>query len=322
MAGGTVVLAVPVAAWWYRAVSDRRQKWEEHERKVEAAGARPYRASSDAYDYLIENRCRAGDVVLFDRRCHRCAASPWAALSCYAAKRLLDRDGDAPYDHVGVLVPGDGAPPPGGEKGEKKDPSSFGGGPPPPEHNLLLLEATPSGIVARPLKERLELSSSREVALLQLCSPGEDRSVGAQQQKDGGGGGDVVVKTSRQLQVERTRQHVERELIRFRDQWLEAGRRQHYEWMHSTLTLGGAVLLYAAGLSRFLAGPVSPAAYFVSEALQKAAAAPALPVKEQYQIQPAHFLNDYRWQEQNSVRLRPGWRFLAPIPIKESGTRT
>ena len=45
------------------------------------------------------------------------------------------------------------------------------------ESNLLLMEATPSGIVARSLKARLEQTQSRSMVLLPLCTPGERRNV-------------------------------------------------------------------------------------------------------------------------------------------------
>ena len=170
--------------------------------------------------------------------------------------------------------------------------------------NLLLLEATPHGIVAHPLKTRLERTLSRSMILLQLCSPGEKRNT---EDDD-----------SDQLPtVQRAKQHVEHELRLFRDTWIELGQQKGYKWIHSTIGLGGA-LAYGLGLQEYTSGPVSPSAYLVLMGLQKAAAAQNINEKEHKVIKVEDFLRDYRFEEHNAVRLRPGWRFLAPIPLRET----
>jgi hypothetical protein len=171
------------------------------------------------------------------------------------------------------------------------------------QSNLLLLEATHSGILARSLKTRLEQTQSRSVVLLQLCSPGEKRNVeeGYEQTPT----------------VQRTREHVERELRAFRDRWTELGREKHYHRFHSTVALGGA-LSYGLGLQNYISGPVSPSAYLALLGLQQSAAAQNINERENLQVKPEDFLRDYRFEEKNAVRLRPGFRYLAPIALRET----
>jgi hypothetical protein len=173
----------------------------------------------------------------------------------------------------------------------------------------LLLEATPSGIVARNLRDRLERTASRSVILLQLCAPGERRNIvpGSSDDDD----------YEQMPIVERARSHVDRELTKFRDTWMELGASKNYQWIHSTVGLGGA-LAYGMGLQNYLAGPVSPSAYLVLLGLQQAAAAQNLNQREHETVKCEDFLRDYRFEDVNAVRLRPGYRFLAPIPMREN----
>lgn len=326
MAAGAGVLAVPVAAWWYWSCKERRHLQEQERTRI-----RLPRGVSDTYDYLIAEKCQAGDVLLFDRRCERCAASPWAALACAAAKlcltsattddrniRSVDR---GRYDHAGLIVPAAGGLVHDSDNNNQRDEAyNYDAADP---NSLLLLEATPQGIVARPLKDRLEQTTAHSVLLLQLCSPGEQRNNAV-----GGGGDDDDNNTEKenekettpaQKAVNRAREHVERELATFRDRYLQAGRDNHYAYLHSTVTLGGA-LAHWTGLHQYNAGPVSPSAFLVLSGLQRAAAAPALSDRETRAVKVEDFLRDYRFTERDAVRLRPGWRFLAPVPLKQSGS--
>jgi hypothetical protein len=174
--------------------------------------------------------------------------------------------------------------------------------------NLLILEATPSGIVARNLRDRLERTASRSVILLQLCSPGEKRNIVP---------GSADEDYEQMPIVDRARSHVDRELTKFRDTWIELGKGKSYKWIHSTVGLGGA-LAYGMGLQNFFAGPVSPSAYLVLLGLQQAAAAQNLNQREHETVKVEDFLRDYRFEDANAVRLRPGYRFLAPIPMREN----
>jgi hypothetical protein len=330
--GGIGIISIPISIWWYWSRQERMKLLEEYRTRVQLP---PSAGSSDTYDYIITEKIQPGDVLLFDRRCERCASSPWSALACLISKQLLSSpSGDdnyirsidtGRYNHIGLVVPGYIR-----NRQDEYDPL-----------NLLLLEATPMGIVARPLKERLELSTSHSVLLLQLASPGEQRNRNINNDNDG-----TVVSTgnsrsstrtesqqqhqsssSQQLLVTRTREHVVKELKQYRDTWVSLGTQYKYQYLHSTLTIGGAIL-YTLGLydifqssSRFsIKGPVSPSAYLVLSGLQQAAAAPSITDQENLKIKPEDFLRDYRLTEKNAVRLRPGWRFLAPITLKQSST--
>ena len=115
---------------------------------------------------------------------------------------------------------------------------------------------------------------------------------------------------------ERARDHVERQLTIFRDRYIQAAAQNKYHYLHSTVTLGGA-LAYQTGLQLYSRGPVSPAAFLVLTGLQQAAAAPSLNDVETRGVKPEDFLRDYRFTEKDAVRLRPGYRFLVPIPLKQ-----
>jgi hypothetical protein len=287
----------------------------------------------DTYDYIITNQCLPGDILLFDRKCERCCTSPWAALSCSIAKSLLCRNmsgqtrndlsstTDSSYDHIGIIVPGYIH-----SKKDQYDPL-----------NLLLLEATTSGIVARPLKERIEQSASRSILLLQLNCPGEERH-----QKSSSSSStttndmepmmkkDMINKNkknqnmeknqsvdSRQISVQRTRDYINQELVKFRDTWITMSHQRSYSYIHNTIVMGGA-LLYATGMNQYYkTGLISPSAYIVLCALQKAFIAPSYHDSENHAIKVEDYLRDCRVVEQNAIRLRPGYRYLTPIPIKD-----
>jgi hypothetical protein len=313
--GGIGIISIPISVWWYWSRQERQQLLEEYRTRVQLP---PSAGSSDTYDYIITEKIQPGDVLLFDRRCERCASSPWSALACIISKQFLSgKTGNdnyirsidtGRYNHIGLVVPGYIR-----FRRDEYDPL-----------NLLLLEATPTGIVARPLKERLELSTSHSVILLQLASPGEQRNRIVDRNDTSAS---TESQSSQQILVTRTREHVVKELTRYRDTWVSLGTQYKYQYLHSTLTIGGAIA-YALGLydifqssSTFsIKGPVSPSAYLVLSGLQQAAAAPSITDQENFKIKPEDFLRDYRLTEQNAVRLRPGWRFLAPITLKQSST--
>ena len=317
--GGMGLISIPISIWWYWSKQERHTLLEEYRTRVQLP---PSAGSSDTYDYIITEKIQAGDVLLFDRRCERCASSPWSALACLVSQQFLSGNSGndnyirsidtGRYNHIGLVVPGYIR-----TRSDEYDPI-----------NLLLLEATPMGIVARPLKERLELSTSHSVILLQLASPGEQRNRMADSPSTSSTNNTATEsQSSQQILVTRTREHVVKELKRYRDTWVSLGTQYNYQYLHSTLTIGGAIT-YALGLydlfqssSTFsIKGPVSPSAYLVLSGLQQAAAAPSITDQENFKIKPEDFLRDYRLTEQNAVRLRPGWRFLAPITLKQSST--
>jgi len=291
MAAGVVVAAIPVSLWYKSAHDERVATIDDVRTRIRV----PNLETSD--DRLLE-KCRAGDVILFDRRCEKCAAGPWAATACLAQRRFLCDEnrgarsvGTGKFDHIGIVVPGYIK-----TRHDAVDPT-----------NLLLLEATPSGIVARPLRDRLESTSSRSVTLLQLACPGDKRNLLPDEEE----ANDPLPI------VERATTHVERELTKFRDTWIALGEEKGYKWIHSTVGLGGA-MAYGLGMQEYLAGPTSPAAYLALMGLQQASAAQNLNQKEHQTVKVEDFLRDYRFEDANAVRLRPGWRFLAPIPMREN----
>lgn len=187
----------------------------------------------------------------------------------------------------GIVVPGYIK-----HKGDAFDPS-----------NLLLLEATAGeGIVARPLLTRLEVSESRSVVLLPLALPGERRN------------DQFYEPTS---SVAATELIVYKKLEEFRDTWIKTSQDMNYKRAHSTLGLVGA-LAYALGYHTENAGPTSPAAWFVTKALTEAKIAQNVTERTIKESKVEDFLRDYRFQDQDVIRLRPGWRFLAPVSFREN----
>lgn len=273
MAGGVGVISLPIGAWWYMAQNERKQHLQTLKDRIVLPG------TLDTYDFLIAEKIQPGDVLVFDRSCSKCATSPWAALACLASKSAF-----GPHEHVGLVVPGFA-----NTDTEALDPT-----------NLCVLEATPHGIVAHKVKERLERSQSG-ILLLQLCGPGEQRNSHDQDNE-------MVIKT---------KAHVERQLKTFRDKWLQVSKDQRYATAHSTVTIGGA-LFQKLGLAEYSEGPVSPSAFLVQAGLQFSSVAVNLNEKHNRLTQPGWFLQDYRFQDTETVRLRPGWRFKLPaIPLKE-----
>ena len=157
---GLLLPVLPVATWYYSTVQDRKAKMKEVSSRIRIPNVQ-------SIDDLLVEKCKAGDVILFDRRCHKCANGPIAAFNCVLGKALLCNEKSKTtdignFEHAGIIVPGYAS----NNKAQTMDPS-----------NLLVLEATPSqGIVARPLLRRLELSQSRTILLLPLASPGERRN--------------------------------------------------------------------------------------------------------------------------------------------------
>ena len=188
---------------------------------------------------------------------------------------------------AGIVVPGYVK-----SKTDKFDPS-----------NLMVLEATSgSGIVARPLLTRIEMSQSRSMILLPLASAGERRN-------------DENYEPS--ANTKRIRDYIDKQLVKYRDSWVDLSEKGGYKWAHSTLCVAGA-LAHATGLQKFSSGPVSPSAYFVVLALKQAGVYQDISEQTTLGIKVEDFLRDHRFQEHDSVRLRPGFKFLAPVSMRES----
>jgi hypothetical protein len=194
----------------------------------------------------------------------------------------------------GIVVPGLST-----AKGQHHDPS-----------NLCLLEATSgAGITCRPLLTRLEMSRSRSVILLPLSCPGE-RRYESDDDDDGGGLSE---------QTKFLKQQTQNELVKFRDKWLNDSRTQQYESQHSYLSLMGT-MLYRTGLYATFPIPISPSAWLVVSALQECGAAMKLNEKQSQETKVEDFTRDGRFFEKDTVRLRPGWKFLGPVILRETSS--
>lgn len=99
---GVVVPAVPTAIWWRWAYIERQKRAEEVRTKVRVPNIQ-------TVDDIMVEKCKPGDVILFDRRPELCAAGPWSALSCVIGRWLLCDEGDdqarsvdsGKFDHCG-----------------------------------------------------------------------------------------------------------------------------------------------------------------------------------------------------------------------------
>lgn len=103
MGGGLVVCAIPVAVWWKWSSDERHRVTEEVRTRIRVP-------SIQTTDDLLIQKVQPGDVILFDRRCEKCAAGPWAALSCVVGRSLLCDDSKysvrsvdvGKFDHIGT----------------------------------------------------------------------------------------------------------------------------------------------------------------------------------------------------------------------------
>jgi len=107
------------------------------------------------------------------------------------------------------------------------------------------------------------------------------------------------------------------ELSKFRDKWLADSQLQDYRSHHSNLSITGA-LLYRTGLYHTFNIPISPSAWLVVQALQECGAAVKLNEKQSQQTRVEDFTRDGRFFETDTVRLRPGWKFLSPVVMRGS----
>lgn len=244
-------------------------------------------------------KCQPGDVILFDRRCECCASGAAAAMGCLLGKAILCEEEDGTrsvergsYEHCGIVVPGQST-----AAGAEHDPS-----------NLCLLEATSgSGIACRPLLTRLEMSRSRSVILLPLSCPGERRYEIEH--------GDDEHAVDEKMQFLKNQTY--NELVKFREKWLTDSQSQNYKAQHSYLSSMGA-LLYLTGLYPTFPVPISPSAWLVVSALQECGAAMKLNEKQAQQTRVEDFTRDGRFFEKDTVRMRPGWKFLSPVVMRET----
>lgn len=97
---GIAVSSVPVLVWWKWSIDQRSKRAEEVRTRVRVPNVQ-------SIDDLMIERCRPGDVLLFDRRWETCASGPVAALICVLGRAFLCRDDpnkvvqDGKFDHCG-----------------------------------------------------------------------------------------------------------------------------------------------------------------------------------------------------------------------------
>ena len=287
--GKNVILLVGVpsipTAIWYKNAQDEREK---HALSVKHKVRIP---NVQTVDDIMIDKCLPGDVVLFDRRCYKCAASPLAALSCTINKKALcnitssmnyHRAVEAGnYDHVGVIVPGR----------NEFDP-------------LEILEATPSGIVSRPLLTRIEMSQSRTITVLPMSIPTERNY-----RQEG----------EMSPQTRSARDRIDKELSRFRDLMVQTSIDKNYSHTHSLLAIIGAITYYL-GLSGASPLPSSPQAWLAVSALQHVGIAEHITGKEATEAKVEDFLHNSNYQEKDVIHLRPGYKFLRPVTMRDSST--
>ena len=102
MAGGVAVTCVPVVLWWNWSIGQRHQRDEEVRTRVRVPNVQ-------SIDDLMIERCRPGDVLLFDRRWEHCATIPLSALVCILGRAFLCSDDpnktvqDGRFDHCGTF---------------------------------------------------------------------------------------------------------------------------------------------------------------------------------------------------------------------------
>jgi hypothetical protein len=101
MGGGAIISSIPVFIWWRWALDERQKKIEDVRTRVRVPNVQ-------TIDDLMIERCRPGDVLLFDRRWEHCAAGPLAALVCVLGRTLLCNNNDpnksmleGQFDHCG-----------------------------------------------------------------------------------------------------------------------------------------------------------------------------------------------------------------------------
>jgi len=284
MAAIVVVPTLPVVIWYKIALNDRQDHSEQVRTKVRVPNVQ-------TVDDLLVEKCQAGDVLLFDRRWEKCAAGPLAALACLLGRAILCNDTDPLQTRSVEVGKFDHCVPGYEEEGIPYDPS-----------NLLLLEATASGgIAARPILDRLEMSQSRSVILLPLHVPGDNRNNMDYEAPE---------------KTQKLHDYIEKKLSDFRDKWTKNSKSQNYANFHSILSVLG-ILGYSLGLKDVWRAPISPSAWVVVSALQVAGVGEKLTDRSVMETKVEDFLRDHRFQNDESVCLRPGFKFLPPVMMRE-----
>ena len=102
MGAGALVSSIPVLAWWKWSIGERKKSAEDVRTRVRVPNVQ-------TIDDLMIERCRPGDVLLFDRRWEHCAAGPIAAMVCVLGRSILCFDDNSKamtegkFDHCGMF---------------------------------------------------------------------------------------------------------------------------------------------------------------------------------------------------------------------------
>lgn len=154
------------------------------------------------------------------------------------------------------------------------------------------------------------MSRSRTVILLPLSCPGEKRF--AVDHDD-----DSNNKLSEKTLF--LKNQTVTELTKFRDKWIDDSKKEHYDRQHSFLSIMGT-FMYITNLYPTFPIPISPSAWLVLQGLQECGAAMKLNEKQAQETRVEDFTRDGRFFEKDTVRLRPGWKFLSPVVMRETST--
>jgi hypothetical protein len=117
--------------------------------------------------------------------------------------------------------------------------------------------------------------------------------------------------------TQQIRDYITNRLSQFTEMWAVESTKQHYARAHATLGIIGA-LQYTFGLQKYGLLPTSPSALLVVGALQHAGVSEHLSDCTAAEIRVEDFLRDHRFFETDTVRLRPGFKFLPAVMLRET----
>jgi hypothetical protein len=155
------------------------------------------------------------------------------------------------------------------------------------------------------------MSRSRSVILLPLSCPGEHRFALEHDEDESNKLSEKTIYLKNQTYTE---------LSKFRDKWLSDSQKEQYQKQHSTLSIMGTIM-FMTNLYPTFPIPISPSAWLVLQGLQDCGAAMKLNERQSQETRVEDFTRDGRFFERDTVRLRPGWKFLSPVVMRETSVR-
>ena len=277
-------------------------------------------------DDQLASKLQAGDLVVFDRDCFKCAASPLACLGCYSQK--LNLVPGKRFDHVGVIISNpfhsihfkaafNSTAMDKQEKGSKYAP-------------YVLEISSGAGVRVTPFVDRVKVSSSKGILILPLSAPGERRGeINFLDDDDDDDDDDENRKlSSKEENAVKMKTSLAQSLEKFAIQSMAES--QNLSSSVSSLVLLGS---FKALISKQFASdsafdamtkntiPANPSAFFVLQALQRGGAGclDEFSTDLTYKIGTSDLLRDQdlgnetttnqRGESSESKILRPGWRF-------------